>query len=46
MKEFADVAPLHASARSEASDNPSDFTPTEALASAVEVEKFVRAALI
>ena len=46
MKEFADVVALHASAHSDASDNPSDFTPAEALASAVEVEKLIRASLI
>lgn len=46
MKEFADVVALHASAHSKTSDNQDDFTPSEAAASAKEVDELVRAALI
>lgn len=46
MKEFADVVALHANAHSDASDRPGKFTPTEAAATAKEVEELIKAALI
>ncbi|MGR3624031.1 hypothetical protein [Pseudophaeobacter sp.] len=45
MKEFSDVVAHHAAAHSDASENPNDFTKSEAIRAIVEVEELVQAAL-
>lgn len=45
MREFSDVLDHHAKAHSDRSENPADYTPSEAQATIKEVDEMVQAAL-